>query len=122
MPKEEQIICIRCPLACLVTVTVGDGGNVLGVANNLCKEGKKYAADECEFPGRILTTTVLTEGSLHKLLPARTSQPIPKERLMEAMRSLSEIKVKPPIRTGQIIVPNIIGTGADLVSTDELLM
>jgi CxxC motif-containing protein len=29
--------------------------------------------------------------------------------------------VKPPIKMGQIIVPNILGTGADLVASDELL-
>jgi CxxC motif-containing protein len=120
--KETEIICIMCPLGCLVTVNVDDKGNVLGVANNLCKEGEKYAIAECRFPGRILTTTVLTEGSLRKLLPAKSNQPIPKEQLMEVMRSLSETRVKPPVKMGQVIVPNIINTGVDLVSTDELLV
>jgi CxxC motif-containing protein len=120
MAKETEIICIMCPLACRVTVTIDDEGTITGVANFLCKEGQKYAMAECKFPGRILTTTVLTEGSLRKLLPVRTDRPVPKERLMESMRSLSEIKVKPPIKMGQIIVSNIIGTGVDLVATDEL--
>lgn len=122
MPKEQEVICISCPLACVVTVMFDDGGNVSGVANNLCKEGEKYAIAECKFPGRVLTTTILTEGSLRKLLPVRTEKPIPKEWLIECMRSLSEIKVKPPIKMGQIIVPDIMGTGADLVASDELLM
>jgi CxxC motif-containing protein len=121
VPKEMEIICVMCPLGCLVTVTIDDKGNVSGVANNLCKEGEKYAIAECKFPGRVLTTTVLTEGSTRKLLPAKTNQPIPKEKLMESMCSLSGIKVKPPIKMGQIIVPNILGTGADLVASDELL-
>jgi CxxC motif-containing protein len=121
MPKEEQIICILCPLGCVMTVTIDDKGDVLGVANNLCKEGEKYAIAECKFPGRTLTTTVLTEGSLRRLLPARTNKPIPKARLMECMRSLSELKVKPPVKMGQAIVNNIIGTDADLVAADELL-
>lgn len=122
MPKEQEVICIICPLACVVTVTFDDEGNVLGVANNMCKEGEKYAIAECRFPGRILTTTLLTEGSLRKLLPVKTNQPIPKERLTECMRSLSEIKVKPPIKMRQVIVPDIMGTGADLIATDELLI
>lgn len=122
MAKETEIICIMCPLGCLVTVTSDDKGNVLAVANNLCKEGEKYAIAECKFPGRILTTTVLTEGSSRKLLPTKTNQPIPRERLMEVMRSLSETKVKPPIKIGQVILPNIMNTGVDLVSTDELLV
>ena len=122
MPKEQGIICVMCPLGCLMTVTIDDKDDVSGVANNLCKEGEKYAIAECKFPGRILTTTVLTEGSQQKLLPAKSNQPIPKERLMDAVRSLSGIKVKPPIKMGQIIVPDIIGTGADLIAGDELLM
>ena len=122
MAKETEIICIMCPLACRVTVTIDDKGDVLSVADNLCKEGEKYAIAECKFPGRILTTTILTEDSVRKLLPVRTNLPIPKERLMEVMRSLAEIKVKPPITMGQSIVTNIMGTGADLVATDELPM
>ena len=122
MPKEQGIICVMCPLGCLMTVTIDDTGDVSGVANNLCKEGEKYAIAECKFPGRILTTTVLTESSQQKLLPAKSNQSIPKERLMDAVRSLSGIKVKPPIKMGQVIVPDIIGTGADLIAGDELLM
>ena len=77
-------------------------------------------SDWPDFPGRILTTTILTEGSSRKLLPVRTSGPVPKERLMEVMCFLPRIKVKPPVRMGQVIVPNIRNAGVDLVSTDEL--
>jgi CxxC motif-containing protein len=120
MPKEQTVICISCPLACTITVTFDDRGDVLRVANNLCKEGEKYAIAECKFPGRVLTTTILTEGSSRKLLPARSNKPIPKGRLMECMKSLSKTRVKPPVKMGQVIVANILGTGADLVATDEL--
>lgn len=121
MAKETGIICVMCPLACQVTVTVDDEGNISGVADYLCKQGEKYAVAECKFPGRVLTTTVLTEGSSHRLLPVRTARPVPKDRLMEVMYSLSQIKVKPPIKMGQIIMSDIEKTGVDLVSTDELL-
>jgi CxxC motif-containing protein len=120
MPKEQTVICISCPLACTITVTLDDRGDVLGVANNLCKEGKKYAIAECKFPGRILTTTILTENSSRRLLPVRTNKPVPKERLMECMKSLSKTRVRPPVKLGQIVISNIIGTGADFIATDEL--
>lgn len=120
MAKETKIICIMCPLACQVTVSIDDKGNITSVTNYLCKQGEKYAISECQFPGRILTTTVLTEGSLHKLLPVRTDKPVPRARLMEVMYSLSQIKVKPPIKMGQIIVSDIKKLGVDVISTDEL--
>jgi CxxC motif-containing protein len=37
------------------------------------------------------------------------------------MVSLSEMRIKPPVKMGQVVVGNIAGTGADMVSTDELL-
>ena len=120
MPKEMEIICIICPLACPVKVTVDDRGKVLDVANYMCKEGKEYAVAECKFPGRILTATIVSEGSNRALLPVRSNKPIPKGLLMDSMRSLSQVTVKPPIKMGQVIVSNILGTGADLIATDEL--
>ena len=120
MAKETKIICIMCPLACLVTVTTDDEGDIIGTANYLCKQGKKYAIAECKFPGRVLTTTVLTEGSSHRLLPVRTAKPVPKDRLMEVMYTLSRTMIKPPIRMGQIIASDINKTGVDVVATDEL--
>jgi CxxC motif-containing protein len=120
MAKETEIICIMCPLACRVTVSVDDGGKITGVANNLCKRGEEYAIAECKFPGRVLTATMLTKSKSRKLLPVRTIKPVPKERLMEAMHSLSKIEVKPPVKVGQVVVPDIAGTGVDLVATEEL--
>ena len=120
MVKETEIICIICPLACRVTVNIDEEGTIISANNYLCKEGGKYAIAEYKFPGRILTTTILTEDSSCKLLPVRTSGPVPKERLMEVMYFLSQIKVKPPVTIGQVILPDIRNTGVDLVSTDEL--
>jgi CxxC motif-containing protein len=120
MAKETKIICIMCPLACQVMMSMDDKGNITSVINYLCKQGEKYAIAECKFPGRILTTTVLTEGSSHKLLPVKTDKPVPRASLMEVMYSLSQTKVKPPIKMGQIIVSNIKKLGVDVISTDEL--
>jgi CxxC motif-containing protein len=120
MAKETELICIMCPLACRVTVTIDDEDNVTGVTNHLCKEGEKYAIAEYKFPGRVLTTTLLTDDAAQPLLPTRSNKPIPKTRLMDVMYSLSEIRVKPPVKMAQVVVPNVAGTGVDMVSTDEL--
>jgi CxxC motif-containing protein len=120
MPKQQDIICIMCPMGCLMTVTTDDDDNATAVANNLCKEGKAYAAAECRFPGRVLTTTVLTEGSPRRLLPARTDRPIPKGRLLEAVRYLSGLRVKSPVEVGQVIAADVLGTGVNLIATDKM--
>jgi CxxC motif-containing protein len=118
---EHEIICIGCPMGCRVTLTVSDQGEVVGFDGNKCKEGERYATDEFRSPVRVFTTTVLTEGSVRPLLPARTNKPITKGILRECMSPVSGIKVKPPVRRGDVIIPDIMGTGVDLISTEELL-
>ena len=121
MAIEEKIICVGCPLGCEITLTTDDKGEVTEVTGNTCKEGKEYALEEFKNPVRVLTATVLTEGSERPLLPVRTNKPIFKSKLKECMPFLAKVRARPPIRAGQVIVPNIINIGADLVSTGELL-
>jgi CxxC motif-containing protein len=122
MNKKQQIICINCPLGCLMSVTLDVNGNISKIINNLCKNGEKYAIAECKFPGRVLTATVLTEDSGQALLPVKSDKPVPKGKLMDCMHSLVVIKLKPPIKIGQVVVHNIAGMGVDMVATDELLI
>ena len=121
MAKEEKIICIGCPLGCSVNLTVDDKGEVTSITGNKCKEGEKYALDELRNPVRVLTATVLTEGSAQALLPVRTNKPIPKNLLLESMRVVARVKVKPPVKAGQVLLPNLLESGADLISTADLL-
>jgi CxxC motif-containing protein len=120
MSKENEIICIMCPLACRVAVRLDEKGDVLKVADNQCKRGEEFAAGEAKFPGRVLTTTLITEGGEHVLLPVKTNKPVARSLLMDCMCYLSEIKVKPPVKMGQVIIHNILDTGADVVATGDL--
>jgi CxxC motif-containing protein len=116
----KEIICIQCPLACRIKLTVDDTGEITEITGNQCKIGKGYAEQECKSPQRVLTATVKTEGSVRRLLPVRTNKPIPKDMLRDCMCVLVDMKVKPPLAIGDIIVQNISGTGVDVVCTDDL--
>ena len=119
---ESEIICIGCPLGCRIKLIINDKGKITDITDYQCKVGQKYAQEEFKTPARTLTTTVLTDASSERvLLPVRTNKPIHKEKLRESMQLLPKIRVKPPIRMGQVIIPNILDTGADLVSSDELV-
>ena len=121
MPKPE-IICIGCPLGCRVTLKIGLDSAIEEFAGNQCREGKKYATAEFQNPVRVFTTTVLTEGGNRPLLPVRTDRPVPGFYLNELMHITAKIKVRLPIKIGQEIVYNILGTGANLRSTGTLLI
>ena len=118
MPHAE-ITCTGCPLGCRVTLTVSPDGNIESLTGNQCKEGTKYVTAEFQNPVRVFTATVLTEG-VSRLLSVRTDKPVPKSRLRELMCAIAKVRVKPPVRMGQEIVHDILGTGANLVSTGTL--
>jgi CxxC motif-containing protein len=117
---QEKIICIGCPMACETTLKVNDEGEVVKVTGYKCKEGRQYVLEEHRTPVRVFTSTVLTENSSQPLLPVRTNRPILKTKLNEAARALIGVKAKPPVTVGQIILPNLLNTDADIVATDDL--
>lgn len=106
-----------CPRACDVTVTA-EGKKIIEVKGNFCQRGEKYAASELLEPARILTTTVRTQEG--KMLPVKTSKPIPKDKQWEAMKQANKAKPKTPVNVGETIIKNIAGTNADLIATKKI--
>ena len=117
---EVDIICIGCPLGCSATLTIGDDGEVAAITGCKCKAGEKYVVEEYKSPVRVLTTTVVTRGSSLPLLPVRTAVPIPRAKLLPGMKVLAKTRVKPPVKIGDVVIPNLLDTGVDVVSTSDL--
>jgi CxxC motif-containing protein len=114
---RKKITCIECPKGCQLEVDLDDGGHVIKVTGNQCPKGEVYARQELENPTRVLTTTVLAEGLNLKLVPVRTSQAIPKSKLLEAMAESRKVKLTKPVKVGATIIANLLGLGVDLVAT-----
>jgi CxxC motif-containing protein len=117
---EENIVCIGCPLGCRTTLRIDHHGDVVKITGYKCKAGRQYVLEEYRNPVRIFTTTVLTEKSLRPLLPVRTNRPILKSKLKEATLTLVRVKAKPPVKVGQVVLPNLLNSGVDVVATDDL--
>ena len=116
---KKEIICTVCPRGCHVTVE-GEGEKILSVEGQSCKRGLEYASAEFAHPVRILTTTVKLAGNNSDLLPVRSSQPLPKEKLFDCMDVIRKVSVAAPVARYAVIVPNICGTGVDIVATKEI--
>lgn len=117
---EENIVCVGCPLGCRTTLRIDPRGEIVKITGYKCKEGRQYVMEEHRNPVRILTTTVRTEKSPRPLLPVRTNRPILKLKLKEATLALVRVKAKPPVKIGQVILPNLLNSGVDVVATDDL--
>ena len=116
--EKFEVICLVCPLACNITLTI-EGEDIVDVTGLKCKKGKEYALQEYKSPQRILTATVKTTDKNKPLLPVRTTAPIPKKLLIFCMKILAQKKVNPPVKIGQVIVENIMDTGADIIATRD---
>ena len=112
-----ELTCIGCPLGCRLTV---DEENDYAVTGNSCKKGAEYGKNELKNPTRVLTTTVKAEGGIHGRCPVRTQSAIPKGMLFDAMKVLSGVTVTAPVKCGQTVVENILGTGVNVIATRDL--
>ncbi|MFC1863223.1 DUF1667 domain-containing protein [Thermodesulfobacteriota bacterium] len=118
--SEKEIICVGCPMGCHVSLTIDDAGSVTDAKGNECKKGKKNAEQEYANPVRVFTATILTNNAARSLLPVRTNEAIPKHKLKECAQFISKTTVKPPLNIGDIIIQNILDTGADLICSSDL--
>jgi CxxC motif-containing protein len=116
---KRLMTCIACPQGCRLEVEA-DGSRVLSLTGHKCPRGDKYARQEVEAPMRTLTTSVLTRGLELKMLPVRTSGPIPKGKLFEAMDAVKLIVVTSPVKAGGVVAQNFLGLGVDLLAARTL--
>ena len=104
---KKELTCIACPLGCSLIVTLEEK-KVLSVVGNTCPRGKEYAINECTAPKRMVTTTIRCENG--ELVSVKTSQPIPKEKVFEAMEIINSTVAKLPLSVGDVIIPNLFGS------------
>lgn len=120
-----QFNCTTCPSECLLTVEVerdADGAvaEVRSVTGNRCPRGDKFAHQELTCPMRVLTTIVAVSGGDEALLPVRTAEAIPLTLHAQAMNLLRGAVVDAPIRMGDIVLPNLLNTGIDLIASMDM--
>ena len=112
----KDITCIVCPKGCRIAVDTENPGNISGYS---CPKGLEYAKNELLHPVRTVTSTVGITGAAHSRLPVKTDRDIPKELIFDCMKLIRETTVAAPVCCGQIIIKDILGTGADLVATRD---
>lgn len=113
----KELICIVCPKGCHLKIDEANNNTITG---NTCEKGAQYGRDELLHPVRMVTSTVRAKGGLLPRCPVKTSRPIPKDKIFDAMKLLDALEVVCPVECGQILLKNILGTGADFVTARSL--
>lgn len=111
---KRELTCIACPLGCSLTVAL-EGKTVISVEGNTCPRGKDYAINECTAPVRTVTSTVMCENG--DLVSVKTKNPIPKDKIFEAMSIINKTVASLPISVGDIIIEDLFGS--QLVATQD---
>ena len=106
-------------MGCGITVEIADNGDILSVTGNTCKRGDTYARAECTNPVRSLATTVRVEGGIHNVVPCKSAGSLPKDKITECMEIINKAQVNAPVKLGDILVENILGTGINIVATNH---
>ena len=113
---NKKFICILCPLGCEIEVGYDKEG-VKKITGNLCEKGTEYVVEEIYNPKRVLTTTIKVRNGEIPLVSVKTSKPIPKEVMFEVMKEISNAWAEAPVRIGDVVIGNVLNTGADIVAT-----
>ena len=116
MAKAKKYTCIGCPIGCPLQL-VHRGDKITEISGYECDRGAKYAKQEFTDPRRELSTTVEIVGARWKRLPVKVTGPVEKGRILEAAREIHTLRVKAPVKLGQVLIEGFLGQkGIDVVA------
>ena len=111
----KDFTCIVCPNGCEIRVeSEGEGYRVTGEG---CPRGKTYVLQEMTDPRRTIATSVRVAGGEQPLCSVRLTRPIPKARILDAVREIHALTVTAPVQMGAVLLSGILGTDSDVIAT-----
>lgn len=112
-PAPNGITCILCPKGC--SIKYGKDGTVTG---SCCRRGAEYAQRELVAPERILTASMCDINGC--AVPVKSSAPLPKQNLLQAVQELRHITLTATCRPNHaVVVSNLLHLGVDILTTAE---
>jgi CxxC motif-containing protein len=117
--ETKVMNCIMCPMGCEMTVTM-DHGKFVSVKGNTCPRGAKYAEQEVTDPKR--------DADDDRPDPRRPAAPAARRvggrhaqgKVAAAVEFLRHVEVDAPVKAGQVIVADILGTGVNIVASRDM--
>lgn len=117
--RKTELVCIRCPIGCMITIEDNSDGT-LNITGNTCKRGAEYAEKELTNPTRIVTSTVRVRNGKQAVVSVKTREDIPKGRIMDCMKALRKVELEAPVHIGDVALADAAGTGVDIVVTKDV--
>jgi CxxC motif-containing protein len=124
---DDRLTCILCPVGC--ELEVSRTGDKIEVKGNECDKGLDFVADEVLHPKRNLATsvparaeagavdTLPAQGTSSRMISVRLSAAVPREMIFPILAEIGKLRPALPVRRGQVLIANVLGTGADVIAT-----
>ena len=114
---KKEFVCIVCPRGCTLSIDL----DTLEVTGNTCPRGAIYAKNEVTNPTRTITSSVRVNNREHQLVSIKTTNPVPKGKIMEVMDEINKVSVAAPTHIGDVVIHNVLGLeGVDIVITKNI--
>ena len=115
----REFTCIICPNGCEIEAEI-DGGKLLSIEGATCPKGEAYVRQELTDPQRNIATSVLVKGGVLPLASVRLTNPIPKDRIFDAMAEIRKVTVEAPVTAGTVVIKGILGYDSDVIITKSV--
>lgn len=115
-PDVDRLTCVLCPVGCELEVSKDAAGD-LQVVGHQCDKGVPFAVEEVLRPMRNLATSVPVKGTAARMVSVRLSAPVPREMIFPVLAEIAKLRPEAPVRRGQVLIADVLGTGADVVAT-----
>ena len=116
---KKTIICTVCPQGCQIEAEFTNASDI-ALKGFSCPRGERYAKDECLAPKRLFTSSVRADAPGRRMLPVRTKDPVAKEMLLSCAEAVRQIHVEGPVKVGEVLQKDFLGTGTDLIASMTL--
>jgi CxxC motif-containing protein len=116
---NDKLTCIMCPIGCELDVCGNE--DKIEVTGNKCDKGIDFAREEVFAPKRNLATSVPINGRQFRMVSVRLSDRVPRHRLFDVLKEISRLRPVPPVKRGQVLIPNVLNSGADVIATRTVL-
>lgn len=112
----DRLTCVLCPVGCELEVEPAPDG-CIQIMGNQCDKGVPWAEEEILRPKRNLATSVPVRGTALRMVSVRLSLAVPREMIFPILAEIAKLRPETPVRRGQVLIADVLGTGADVIAT-----
>lgn len=116
----KEFTCIICPNGCEIEAELREDGSIAEVRGAACPRGTAYVEQELTAPMRTIASSVKVKNGELPLTSVRINRPVPKDRIFDVMNEIRKVTLEAPVYSGQLVVIDLLGLGADLIVTKSV--